>query len=174
MKKIWMSTVLALMLLVSLAGAALAASGGVTNSQALKDLAAVRKATAKYHDVNLAIKDGYEPTAMCTAMPGEGGMGYHYINMGLVIQDGVELTKPEVLLYADSDEGLKLIGVEYFVPLPSMAPLNPAPALFGRDFDGPMPGHDENMPPHYDLHVWAWQANPLGIFAPFNPNVTCP
>ena len=30
-----------------------------------------------------------------------------------------------------------------------------------------------DMPPHYDLHVWVWQANPAGIFAPFNPNVSC-
>jgi hypothetical protein len=46
--------------------------------------------------------------------------------------------------------------------------------LFGRPFDGPMLGHEPGMPPHYDLHVWVWQANPEGIFAPFNPNVTCP
>ncbi len=37
-----------------------------------------------------------------------------------------------------------------------------------------MEGHDPQMPRHYDLHVWLWQANPAGIFAPFNPNVRCP
>lgn len=47
------------------------------------------------------------------------------------------------------------------------------PALFGVPFDGPMPGHEEGMPEHYDLHAWAWRANPNGVFAPFNPNVGC-
>jgi hypothetical protein len=30
------------------------------------------------------------------------------------------------------------------------------------------------MPIHYDLHVWLWQHNPSGLFAPWNPDVTCP
>jgi hypothetical protein len=29
------------------------------------------------------------------------------------------------------------------------------------------------MPVHYDLHVWLWQDNPAGMFALFNPTVTC-
>jgi len=36
-----------------------------------------------------------------------------------------------------------------------------------------MLGHSEGMPIHYDLHVWAWQANPAGTFAEWNPNVHC-
>ena len=28
--------------------------------------------------------------------------------------------------------------------------------------------------PHYDRHVWVFRDNPNGVFAPFNPNVTCP
>ena len=174
MKKLWLSTMLSLMLLVALAGAALAATGDVTDSQALKELAAVKKATAKYHDVNLAVADGYVPDPHCAMSPGEGGMGYHYINFGLVAQPGVELTRPEVLLYADSGKGLKLVGVEYFVPLESLEPLNPEPALFGQVFDGPMAGHADGMPPHYDLHAWVWLANPNGTFAGYNPLVTCP
>jgi hypothetical protein len=27
--------------------------------------------------------------------------------------------------------------------------------------------------PHYDRHVWIYRGNPNGVFAPFNPNVTC-
>jgi hypothetical protein len=26
---------------------------------------------------------------------------------------------------------------------------------------------------HYDLHVWLYKPNPLGIFAPTNPSVKC-
>lgn len=47
------------------------------------------------------------------------------------------------------------------------------PSLFGRAFDGPMPGHNPQMPWHYELHVWAWQGNPSGLFASWNPNVSC-
>jgi len=27
--------------------------------------------------------------------------------------------------------------------------------------------------PHYDRHVWIYRDNPNGVFAQFNPNVTC-
>jgi hypothetical protein len=27
--------------------------------------------------------------------------------------------------------------------------------------------------PHYDLHVWLYRDNPNGMFAQFNPNVSC-
>jgi hypothetical protein len=30
------------------------------------------------------------------------------------------------------------------------------------------------MPIHYDLHVWLWKKNPSGMFARWNPTVTCP
>jgi hypothetical protein len=26
---------------------------------------------------------------------------------------------------------------------------------------------------HYDRHVWIYRENPLGVFAPFNPKVSC-
>jgi hypothetical protein len=27
--------------------------------------------------------------------------------------------------------------------------------------------------PHYDLHVWLYRDNPAGVFAQFNPDVSC-
>jgi hypothetical protein len=73
---------------------------------------------------------------------------------------------------------MKLLGVEYFqgigapdTPIPDPAP--PAAVIFGRPLDGPMEAHEPGQPPHYDLHVWIWKANPSGIFAPFNPKVSC-
>ena len=27
--------------------------------------------------------------------------------------------------------------------------------------------------PHFDRHVWIYRDNPNGVFAPFNPNVSC-
>jgi hypothetical protein len=105
-------------------------------------------------------------------------MGFHYVNPQRAMDPAIDLTAPEILLYASVNGNLKLVGVEYFygvgapdAPVPNPAP--PAPVLFGLPFDGPMLGHEPGMPPHYDLHVWVWQANPSGIFAPFNPNVSC-
>ena len=134
-----------------------------------RQLAEVRKATAKYHDVNAALADGYLATPVCGAHPTDGGMGYHYIKPALagdLVSDALE---PELLLYAPTPDGLKLVAVEYF----QAAVGQPQPTLFGQAFDGPMPGHEPGMPEHYDLHVWLWEHNPAGMFAPWNSNVTC-
>ena len=29
------------------------------------------------------------------------------------------------------------------------------------------------LPAHYELHVWAWQDNPNGVFVDWNPRVSC-
>ncbi|MBE0685465.1 MAG: hypothetical protein IH585_05650 [Anaerolineaceae bacterium] len=172
------SIVLALVLLVVVSGQVIASSMNVNDPAVLKDLAAVRNATAKYHDVENAVADGFVADHMCVAAPGMGGMGIHYINYERIMDPSVSLTEPEVLLYAPSGNGLKLVGVEYMVglgapgdPVPDSA--DPSPILFGREFDGPMEGHGPEMPPHYDLHVWIWSPNPSGMFEMFNPNVNC-
>jgi len=36
-----------------------------------------------------------------------------------------------------------------------------------------MPGHFAGMPVHYDLHVWLWKHNPAGMFAEWNPGLSC-
>jgi hypothetical protein len=36
-----------------------------------------------------------------------------------------------------------------------------------------MPGHNPSMPWHYDQHVWLFETNPSGLFAPFNPALSC-
>jgi hypothetical protein len=37
-----------------------------------------------------------------------------------------------------------------------------------------MEGHEPGMPVHYDLHAWIFKHNPAGVFAQYNPRVTCP
>lgn len=176
MKKTIITTTIVLALIASLASVAYAATG-TTDPQVLRDLARVRQATAKYHDVNTALADGFMRTPNCVASP-DGGMGIHFIHPARIMNPAINLLEPEILLYLETNDGMKLLGVEYMFPIgPPDAPIpDPAPAspiLFGRPFDGPMLGHEPGMPPHYDLHAWVWQANPDGIFVPFNPNVSC-
>ncbi len=137
-------------------------------AQLNRELAAVRAATAKYHDVQQAITDGYLPAPECAASPA-GGMGYHYVHPQLSSDLTSDPLRPEVLLYAPLGNRLQLVGVEYFQPDAGQA----RPEVLGQPFDGPMPGHEPGMPVHYDLHAWIWQANPSGVFAPWNPNVGC-
>jgi hypothetical protein len=136
-----------------------------------RDLAAARAATAKYHDVNQAVADGFVPVSPCVEIPNVGAMGIHYINFSRADLN-VDVSEPEYLLYMPDENGkLRLVGVEYFVPFTGS---NPAPNLFGRDFQGPMPGHAPGEPAHYDLHVWICRINPDGMFAQFNPALSCP
>jgi hypothetical protein len=132
-------------------------------------LAEVRAATAKYHRVEAAVDDGYVPFGPCVAVPGLGGMGYHFARLDLI--DGtLSLAQPEILVYAPAQNGrLRLVAVEYVVPV---AASPERPSLFGRGFDD---AHDVGAPygPQWDLHAWVWHHNPLGVFAPFNPNVGC-
>lgn len=177
MKKLLISLAVAMLLLIILAGIAYAATG-VTDPVVLKDLARLRQATAKYHDVNVALADGFIPTPHCIQEPGLGGMGIHFINPARIMDPAINLLEPEILLYLETNGGMKLLGVEYMFPIgppdaPVPDPAPPAPILFDRPFDGPMLGHEPGQPPHYDLHVWVWKANPSGIFAPFNPKVSC-
>lgn len=178
-KRILLSLSLTSVLLLTLAGLAMAAPGDLSNADALRELAGVRRATAKYHDVNEALADGFVSTIECVEEPGTGAMGIHYVNFGRIMDPGLNPAEPEVLLYLATDDGFRLVGVEYLLaigppgaPVPDNPP--PAPSLFGRTFDGPMPGHGPDQPPHYELHVWLWQANPSGVFASWNPNLSCP
>lgn len=122
------------------------------------ELAEVRRATVAYHDVEVAIADGYTPTDNCVEGPG-GVMGFHYMHWPRVFDGHVDPTQPEVLLYAPQADGTpRLVGVEYI----SLS----ATSLFGQPFE-PGPGGS------YALHAWIWQANPDGTFAGLNPSLSC-
>lgn len=155
---------------IAATGTASASAGSVLN----QDLATVRAATAKYHDVSVAIADGYTPADVCVASP-EGAMGYHYINFDLFGAPR-DVRMPAILLYQPvADGGRQLVGVEYAAidQDQDLTTDDDRPYLFGRGFDGPMEGHEPGMPVHYDLHVWVWQHNPAGMFAQFNPAGSC-
>jgi hypothetical protein len=132
---------------------------------------AVKKELGKYKDVNVALAEGYFPVSGCEQVPGLGTMGIHYLNPEYAQDLSNDPYKPELLLYAPDDMGvLRLLGPEYF----QASVGQPQPFVIGQGFDGPMPGHNPQMPVHYDLHVWLFRYNNSGLFAVWNPRLTCP
>ena len=159
------------------AGAAVLVTAGTTGSAAQpaarddRGVTAVRNATAKFHDVDVALAAGYVPVSHCEELPGTGAMGIHYLHPDLAADHRLVPTQPEVLLYEPTEDGLVLVGVEYFVA--EEAVRGSAPSVLGRRLNGPMAGHSPQMPTHYDLHLWVWRDNPDGLSADWNPAVSC-
>jgi len=140
------------------------------------ELAMVKAATARYVYEPLAIADGYirGDDDQCVEVPGLGAMGIHYVNPQRIGR--LDPRRPDTLLYMPGPNGRRqLVGVEYFQADGdgNLGTDGDRPSLFGQPFDGPMPGHGPGQPPHYDLHAWLWRHNPAGMFAPFNPQLSC-
>ena len=165
-----------------------------------REMAAIRAATEKYRDVNAAIADGYIlPMKMCVMSTDEGqpaqlgGMGLHYARpdlLGITAQaprvDGVgthtDFMQPSVLVYQPMDDGsLKLVAIENLVWVKAWHEAGHAdpPSFHGMQYyymhDNPETEVDEahGFMPHYELHFWLYEDNPAGMFAPFNPRVSC-
>jgi hypothetical protein len=136
----------------------------------------VRRATRAYKDVKAAEAAGYVPAGPCVEDPKYGGMGVHYENLALIEDGELDPLRPELLVYRPAKNGkLRLGAVEYFQVDgdQDLATDGDRPWLFDVPFDGPMLGHNPVMPIHYDLHVWLYRHNPAGIFAMWNPRVSC-
>jgi hypothetical protein len=142
------------------------------------DLQKVRAAVARYHSFEQAERAGYilEAGEPCVSAP-PGTMGIHVVNEALMTDPAIDPLQPEILLYVPRDNGkLKLVGVEYFRRAADQTPpidASDKPSLFGVEFQGPMPEHAPGMGWHYDLHVWVAEENPSGVFAMFNPAISC-
>lgn len=161
--------------LASLAALTVGPGIAAEDPQVNRDLAAARRATAKYHNSAAAEAAGYINTHECVALPDGSAMGIHFVKPPLFEDAAVVLEEPEILLYVPSAKGLKLVGIEYWKADADQDLSTDAdrPVLFDRGFDGPMEGHNPQMPRHYDLHVWVWHGNPHGIFSQFNPTLAC-
>jgi hypothetical protein len=154
------------------AGAASDASPNVAS-----ELAAVRAATAKYHDVSAALADGYQlgyrgVVTGCVSNPTAGAMGYHYFNWAKMDDPSIREDDPEVLVYHTADDGTLVLGaVEWVVPKVQWEQAgNSEPPVV---FDQPL--HVINPVLNWYLaHAWIWKHNPAGMFADWNPRVSCP
>jgi hypothetical protein len=165
-------------------------------------LAEVRTATERYRDVRVALAEGYipDPEGMChtARMEGrpaeEGAMGIHYFRPDLLGITGppdprvsgtgtyTDFRRPAILIYEPQADGsLELVAVEnlVFIDAWERAGNRQPPSFHGVPYDrmedDPATEADEahGFEPHYDRHVWIYRDNPDGVFAPFNPNVSC-
>jgi hypothetical protein len=157
-------------------GAGGAAAGG--HSQ----LAAARAATARFHHLATAERAGYgqppapAPLHECiSSFNNTGAMGFHYIN-GNLLDATIEATRPEVLVYAPDRHGTRrLVALEYVVFQDAWKAEHgdTVPELFGQMFMATGSPNRYDIPAFFSLHVWLWKDNPAGLFAPFNPRVSC-
>lgn len=140
-------------------------------------LAAVRAATAKYHDVSAALADGYQlgyrgVVTGCISNPTAGAMGYHYFDWAKMDDPAIVEGDPEVLVYHTADDGTLVLGaVEWVVhkPLWEQAGNTEPPVVFGQTLHVLNPVLN-----WYIAHAWIWKHNPAGMFADWNPEVSCP
>jgi hypothetical protein len=146
------------------------------------ELAQVRRATARFHRVEAAIAAGYElgwvnGSGMriltgCVSHPTAGAMGYHYFNAELMADNSVDALQPEALVYASAPNGrLKLVAVEWVVRGPNTNPpgVPTAPSVLGMEMHILVPAVG-----FWLEHAWIWAHNPSGMFADWNPEVSCP
>lgn len=135
--------------------------------QTRQQLAALRAATAQYHDFDAATQPGMwevpVPSPLECLDGATGGMGYHFVNPNNI---GVlDPTRPQALIYEPERDGsMRLVAVEYIVFAPQSAP---APVLFDQEF------HWNSRFQIWALHAWVWRGNPDGVFADYNPIVSC-
>lgn len=132
------------------------------------EVAQLRRLVAPYHTVAKAIAGGWTTDITgCLELPGVGGMGHHYTNMGYLTDGQIQWDRPEILVFApapNARDGLRLVAVEYVFPA---AQSDPAPSALGQQF------HYNPAVPGYVLHVWIGDHNPTGLFQDWNPTISC-
>lgn len=163
---------------------------------------ALREATARFRDVEVALAEGYvrDPMNICVTAPFEGyppqlgGMGIHFFRpdlLGLTATEPrvagtgthTDFTSPGVLVYFPDEAGdLHLGAIENLVFRQGWeaAGNSTPPEFHGHQYwaltDNPATADVDEahmFEPHYELHLWVHEENPLGPTFPFNPNVSC-
>jgi hypothetical protein len=159
--------------LVLLGGATVGAAQEATPTPTTL-VAAVHQATAPFPDPAAAEAAGYVHMNGCVSGPQDGAMGLHYINGDLVGDGELDAAHPEALIYAQQDGTTHFVGVEYLVLAADWdAKHDGPPILLGQLFNFVGAPNRYGSPAFYELHVWSGQDNPHGMFADWNPTVSC-
>ncbi len=156
----------------------------------------VRAATEKYRDVNAALADGYVRDWMdvCETayhmgldLEKHGSMGLHFIRQDLlgILDDETRLDvtgshtdflRPAVLVYEPKpNNGFELVAIENMVSAEAWqaAGHSEPPSFQGTEYHFTPDDPRMFTKGRYDLHVWLYRDNPTGMFAQYNPTVTC-
>lgn len=130
-------------------------------------LDSLRDATTAFQSLDAAIDAGHVAITPCWYHGNAGAMGYHYGRMDLIGNGTVDLLTPEALMYEPRADGsFALVGVEYIVPIDLWQGTDP-PSLLDQTFF-----RDEGLG-LFTLHIWHARDNPEGVFATWNPDVSC-
>jgi hypothetical protein len=139
----------------------------------------VHKATAQFRDINAALAAGFSQATPCVSGPDFGAMGVHFVLGSRIAAGTLNATEPEALIYEPLPNGaFRLVGVEFIIlasvwqtqiPPGSAA----TPALEGHLMNFVDAPNRYGLPAFYELHVWAWEHNPVGSFADWNTHVSC-
>ncbi len=179
------------LLMIGTQASALAQGPSEVNQQ----LASVRAATAKYHDLNNALVDGYTFLSPCEEGPNGAG-GIHYSKASRFVSPDRIPEEPDLLVYIPTGDGnLRLVAVEYATRAlfrdtrPSDTPgyrpgvfpwQQPSIPPYLEEVSGPFSlfGQQSHGPIFfgrwlYFLHTWVWAPNPNGMFGDGNPNLNC-
>ena len=146
---------------MSTSSTSVAASAAVDNlSPATNhELARARNGTAKYHDFDRAVDDGF------VFLHCEEGEGLEFVNPA-ILDCTFDIEQPEALHYIQQGNKLKLVGVEYVIP--TVCTATPPEGFTGDE--------DEWEFMAEGLPIWAmraaiWLPNPEGMFAEENPRI---
>jgi hypothetical protein len=146
------------------AAAQLKAQQGAAAQQAF---ATLRRVTARYHDLNVAIADGFVLLHPCEERPDEGPVGTVYVHIDRLMDGIIDPASPDALIYEPSRNGRpKLVGAEFALPYALWSEPEP-PEFLGNSFQR------EDEFGVWALHLWIWRDNPEGMFAESHPRVSC-
>ena len=131
------------------------------------ELASLRQFALGLADTAAARSAGYtDRITPCWYHRTDGGQGYHYAKPAL-IDGNLSVLEPELAMYEPLPDGkLQFLAVEYIVPFKAWTQPEP-PVLLGQTF---MRNEKLEL---YVLHVWLGKENPSGLYASWNPNVSC-
>jgi hypothetical protein len=137
----------------------------------------VRRATAKYRDIKVALYEHWTPATPCVSGPNTGAMGVHFVLPARLGDAAVYADAPEALIYEPQPDGsMRLVGVEFILFAGNWTTAHPeggAPKLEGHLMNYVGAPNRYGLDAFYELHVWAWEDNPEGSFADWNTRVTC-
>lgn len=163
-------------------------------------LAQVRAATARYHDIDTALEDGFVTVAPAPGVchgDENSAVGISYINRPRFISPEINALEPEFLNYIPTGDGnLRLVSVAYgnrvffrdtrppgtpgYLPgtfvwrqpviPPYLEVVNGPFTVFGQQANGPF--FEGVWIYLITAHIWA--PNPNGMFADLNPSLRCP